>query len=109
RELNRNIYVIPPGDIYSRVMFFSELGIDILICGAVSQLFEQRLTAAGIKISPWFRGGIDEIIAAHTSGRLQSENFFMPGCHRGRGAGRGRYCGRRGAGFGRRRYNQEDS
>jgi len=110
REQSRNIYVIPPADIYGRVKFISELGVDILICGAVSQQFEQRLKASGIKISPWFRGQVDDIIIAHSNGSLKSDKFFMPGCcGRGRGAGRGRFCGGRGAGYGRHRFKQEDS
>jgi len=108
REISRLVYNIPPVDISGRARFIAGLGIDVLICGAISQQLEQMLTASGIRTNPWFRGEVDDIIKAHTDGNLQNDNFFLPGCrHRGRGPGRGRRQGGRG-GYGRRRMNQEE-
>ena len=108
REITRSVYNIPAVGISGRARFIAGLGIDILICGAISQQLEQLLSASGIRTRPWFRGEIDDVIKAHTSGSLQNDNFFLPGCRRrGQGPGRGRRRGGR-CGFGRRRTNQEE-
>ena len=101
REISREVVDIPQTDVTHRAGFISELGVSVLICGAISRQFEQMLAASGIKTSPWFRGDVGEVIAAHFNGNLQSSSFYMPGCGRRRGMGRGgRGRGGRG-GYGR--------
>ena len=56
QELSRAAYEIPSADVNTRARFIAGLGIDILICGAISQQMEQRLKAAGVQTSSWFRG-----------------------------------------------------
>ncbi len=93
-EVSRKVITIPPANICGRASFISGLGIDLLICGAISHRFEQMLLADGVKLMPWFRGDIDDVIAAHLNGNLQYQNFCLPGSDR-----RGRYgrkCRRRG-------------
>jgi predicted Fe-Mo cluster-binding NifX family protein len=87
-----------------RANFLAGLKIDALICGAISREFERMLAASGIKALPWHGGEVDEILAAHASGTLQSDRYLLPGCRqrrRGRGMGRQR-AGRMGLGKGRR-------
>lgn len=100
-EVSRETVIIPQADISSLVSFLMDIGIDILICGAISHQFERMLVASGIKPYPWFRGDVDEIIAAYSGGVLQNDSFLLPGCGR-RGRGRGRRRGRR-AGLGGRK------
>jgi len=98
RETSRTMIDIPLADISHRAKFISGLGINELICAAISSQFERLLGASGIKIKPWFQGEVDQIIAAYSGGVLHSDNFFSPGrgrrCRRGgngpRGGGRGR-------------------
>lgn len=107
REVSREIVDIPQTGIRGRTRFISGLGINLLICGAISHQFEQMLTVSGTKASPWFRGDVDDIIVAHSEGNLQNDRFFLPGCRRRR-QGRRRYrvsC----RSLGRGRMYEEDS
>ena len=79
--------------------FIRGLHIDALICGAISHQLEHMLITVGVKSFPWYRGNVDEIIAAHLGGFLHNEDFLLPGCRRrGRGGGR---CHRGRTNFGR--------
>jgi predicted Fe-Mo cluster-binding NifX family protein len=98
REVSRTIVDIPQADIPHRAAFLSSLGINILICGAISQQFEQIIAASGIKMHPWYCGRGNEIIAAYSNGTLQNGDFLSPGCRRqqrrrGRGRSRAGYSG----------------
>jgi predicted Fe-Mo cluster-binding NifX family protein len=104
RELSRRTVDIPQAGMPHRANFLAGLGIDVLICGAISRAFEQLLAASGVKARPWYRGDVDEILAAHASGTLQSEAFLLPGRRqRRRGSGMGRHrAGRMGLNRSRR-------
>ena len=110
-EKSRTVIAIPALHPVRVVRFIADRGIDVLICGAISNMFAAMLTSSGVKIIPWVRGTIDEIITAFVNNTLDQPEFFLPGCMRrmrqggqgGRGGGRGR--GRRlgtGRGGGRR-------
>jgi predicted Fe-Mo cluster-binding NifX family protein len=89
--LQRSDANIREDDIHARVQKLSELGVDILICGAISRPLETILTAAGVKVIARICGGVEEVLGAYRSGRLGDPAFAMPGC-----------CGRR-QDFGHRR------
>ena len=82
QEVSRTVVDIPQADIPHRVNFLSGLGINVLICGAISQQFEQIITASGIIMHPWYCGYGNEIIAAYSNGKLQNGDFLSPGCKR---------------------------
>jgi predicted Fe-Mo cluster-binding NifX family protein len=72
-----------------------ELGVSVLICGAVSRPLAVMLSATGIRLVPFLAGEVEEIVQAFASGRLEGVCYHMPGCcGRTRRRGRGR-CGRR--------------
>ncbi len=79
----------------SRAMQLKEIGIDVLICGAISRPQEAAIVASGITVHPFMRGSVQEIIDAYESGQLHTAAFALPGCRgRGFGAGRGRQRGK---------------
>lgn len=108
REVSRKVVGIPQANIQTRVRFISDLGIDHLICGAISRQFEQILSASGVRTSPWLGGNVDDLIAAHSRGTLQNDSFFLPGCRRRRcrGARGRRRAGR--SGLGQRKLLKEE-
>jgi predicted Fe-Mo cluster-binding NifX family protein len=108
REVSRQTAVIPHANHSHRATFLTQLGVDVLICGAISRHLERALAASGIQTFPWFRGGIEEIITAYRNGALHNENHFLPGCWRRHRRGGGR-CGRPGARPNRRRHFEEDT
>jgi predicted Fe-Mo cluster-binding NifX family protein len=69
-----------------------ELGIQVLICGAISQWLQFTLEQAGIRVVPHICGELEPVIAAFRGGTLGHPEFAMPGC-----CGRRWEAGRRGA------------
>ena len=58
----------------------AELGIDILICGAISRPLQEMIAAYGIRVIPFVAGDLREVIEAWLSGRGNIRLFSMPGC-----------------------------
>ena len=58
----------------------AELGVDILVCGAVSRPVEEMLATHGIRVIPFVAGDLREIIDAWLGGKRRMELFAMPGC-----------------------------
>ena len=56
------------------------LGVETLICGAISRFFEGILTAAGIRVIPWVCGAVSEVVGAFRDGTLSQPMYLMPGC-----------------------------
>jgi predicted Fe-Mo cluster-binding NifX family protein len=82
------------------------LGIETLVCGAISTPLHHALTAKGVKVIAFVAGEIDDVVASFLAGKLPSEALSMPGCcgrrkrfRGGRGrqgeGGGGRGCNRR--------------
>ena len=61
------------------------LGVDVLICGAISRYFQGILTSSGIRVIPWVCGSKKEVVEAYMEGNLLHSRFLMPGCSRKRG------------------------
>jgi len=84
----------------SKTMRLTGLGIDTLICGAISRPLVYMITTAGIKLIPWISGQVEEVVQAFLTNTLFDPRFIMPGCAGGWGKGPG---GRDGQGGRRRR------
>lgn len=67
----------------------TELGIDILVCGAISNPLRAQVEAYGIRVLPFIAGGLREVVRAWIGGTLERGGFAMPGC-----PGPGRWCRR---------------
>ena len=75
-----------------RARHILELGVDTLICGAISMPLEALLTSANVRVLGRACGPVEEVLQAFMTGRLADDAFLMPGC-----------CGRRGRARNRRR------
>jgi len=84
----------------SKSMRLAGLGIDTLICGAISRPLAYMITTAGIKLIPWISGQVEEVVQAFLTNTLFDPRFIMPGCAGDWGKGPGE---RHGQGGGRRR------
>jgi predicted Fe-Mo cluster-binding NifX family protein len=71
----------------SRAAKLSDLKVQVLICGAVSDLFANMVETYGIRIIPFVAGAVDEVIDAYLTGAISSSKFQMPGCGTGRDNG----------------------
>ncbi len=83
-ESSREQAAIEETQMPARVKRITQLGVDVLICGAISVPLEAMLASAGVRVIPHTCGAVEEIIQAFESGRLKDEKYLMPGC-----------CGRR--------------
>ncbi len=79
------------------------LGVDLVLCGALSMPMYRMIMASGISVMPFLRGAVDDVLEAYCSNILPDERFKLPGCDRvgwyhghggGRRGGRGRGRGR---------------
>lgn len=57
-----------------------DLDVQILICGAISQIFATMIESHGIKIIPFVSGNVNHVIESYLHGLLDNWNFRMPGC-----------------------------
>ncbi len=71
-----------------RVLHLAELGVDVLVCGAISRPLTVMVAAQGIRLIPFVAGPLDRIVSAWLRNGLATNRFAMPGCcgwPRGRG------------------------
>ena len=103
-EVNRIEELIAGRSTFHLAHHLKDLGLDLLICGAISHPLYSLVAAQGIKVIPWITGQTEEILKAYRSNCLESPQYIMPGCHRrGRGYRQGR---RRGVGHDRQQYGR---
>lgn len=76
----------------SKVIKLKELGIDTLICGAISMPLFYMVKNSGIYVIPWISGLTEDVLKAFLDERLFQ--FLMPGSIRYWGRGHGRRHGR---------------
>jgi len=84
RIINRQEHDLESSEPSAKVIRLTELGIDTLICGAVSRPLADMIVARGIKLVPFVAGETDHVAEAYLTGNLLNTAFAMPGC-----------CGRR--------------
>ena len=58
----------------------ADLGVDVLICGAISRDLEDMVSSAGVNVISQTRGRADRVLRAFISGQLTARAFLMPGC-----------------------------
>ena len=74
-------------------MRLEQLGVDVVICGAISRCLSRHLEMRGIQVVSFVSGDVDEVLRAYASGTLGDHRFLMAGCRPGaQGAGQ---CRRR--------------
>jgi predicted Fe-Mo cluster-binding NifX family protein len=87
---NRSFMPFETGILPERVNQLGELGVEVLLCGAISQPLERMIRASGVKVIPCLRGPIEEVIEAYLDDGLSDARFALPGFGPGASRGRGR-------------------
>ena len=98
-EVGRSEVELEEMRMVARTARLTSLGVQVLVCGAISMPFEAMLTSAGVRVLPQVCGSVDDVLRAYLAGQLAGDAFLMPGCC-GR---RRRFRGGRGGGLGRGR------
>lgn len=70
----------------------TELGVEVLICGAISNIAHALLIDRGIRVMSWLSGPVGELLEAYRNNRDMMKLYGMPGCGRRR-CGRMRFRG----------------
>jgi len=86
RETRKTIEETAPA---RKALFLAELGIDTLVCGAISMSFYEQIVSHEIRIISFVSGEFRKVVTAWMEGALNTDAFAMPGC-----------CGRRRRGSG---------
>jgi len=91
RETGRSEISLPPESIPERANRLKTLGVEVLICGAISRSLTSLVAASGIIVLPYVIGPVDEILKAYITGRLGQPQFILPGFWPGARKGFGRW------------------
>lgn len=57
-----------------------DLGVEVLICGAISQLPAAVIEAGGVQLIPFIGGNIEDVLTSYAKGTQIVSVFSMPGC-----------------------------
>ncbi|GAB6095027.1 hypothetical protein JCM14469_12790 [Desulfatiferula olefinivorans] len=71
---------LPDESPWAKVGKLAELGVDTLVCGAISRSLAELVEANGIAIVSFVTGSLDAVIGASLRGGLRRKMFAMPGC-----------------------------
>ena len=65
---------------FERAREVSRLGVQVLLCGAISRPLETALISTGVRVEGFKSGGLEEVLSAYIKGNLADKRFQMPGC-----------------------------
>jgi len=82
--IRESLESLPQGLPFESAIHLSHVGVDTLVCGAISRPLHEMVVSLGIKVVPFVAGNLREIIQVWLQGNLKIENFGMPGCCRRR-------------------------
>jgi predicted Fe-Mo cluster-binding NifX family protein len=90
KEANRSEVALENQFLPQRAGQLKNLGVDILICGAISRVLANIVITSGIQVLPYVTGEVDDVLQAYLTGQLVKPEFSMPGCWPGARKGFGR-------------------
>lgn len=57
-----------------------QLGVEVLICGAISEIHSNLIEASAIRLIPFISGNVTQVLEAYAKGNPLAPSFLMPGC-----------------------------
>jgi predicted Fe-Mo cluster-binding NifX family protein len=84
RELGRGDVVLTGRDPLERVRQLTALGVEVLICGAISRYLEAALAAAGVRVLAEVCGPVEAVLEGFLTRGRTASCHRMPGCRRRR-------------------------
>lgn len=79
-EKHRENVLLASRDPFGRAREISSLGIDVLLCGALSRVLETALIGAGVQVVGFICGDLEDVVMAFICGGCADTRFLMPGC-----------------------------
>jgi len=90
REVERSEVELKAQSLPQRAGSLKNLGVDVLICGAISRALACMVAASGTEVLAFVTGRVDDVLQAYLTGQLVKPEFTMPGCWPGARRGFGR-------------------
>jgi predicted Fe-Mo cluster-binding NifX family protein len=89
---------MPSDSLAGKAAALSRLGVETLVCGAISRILLEIIAARDIRIVPFVAGELKKVVQAWLGGGLAGPSFRMPGCGFGGGGRRAWSAAGRGSG-----------
>lgn len=80
REISRREVPLSDEPAARRARSMRDMGVGVVLCGAVSRPLAEALSRAGVQVVPHVSGPVDEVLGAYLCGRLSEPRFMQPGC-----------------------------
>ena len=64
----------------ARAARLTALGVNTLLCGAISRPLSAMLASARVQVIPFLTGEVENVLKAYFDGELDDPLFQMPGC-----------------------------
>ncbi len=92
KDISRSEVELKAESLPQRAGSLKNLGVDVLICGAISRALACMVAASGTEVLAFVTGRVDDVLQAYLTGQLVKPEFTMPGYWTGarEGFGRGR-------------------
>ena len=78
----QEIVLVEQSDL-ERVTTLKQLGVGVLICGAISRPLAEMINGSGIQVLPFVTGSTEHIVNAYKTGQLSQPQYTLPGFWRG--------------------------
>jgi len=81
-EIARFQMALDDGELNRKARLIREVGVDVIICGAVSDPVSKALAATGIRIISEISGRVGDVVDSFLRGSTFDSRLLMPGCKR---------------------------
>jgi predicted Fe-Mo cluster-binding NifX family protein len=79
KVVNRSEVDLKNESLPQRASNLKNLGVDVLICGAISRALANMVMASGIQVLPYVTGKVDNVLQGYLTGQLVQPQFILPG------------------------------
>jgi predicted Fe-Mo cluster-binding NifX family protein len=79
RQISRSQLYLDQLSPAQRLDVLRHAGVTTVICGGITEVFNNMLESAGINTITGIAGEIEEVLAAFLADRLDQPYFYMPG------------------------------
>ena len=83
-EVSRSQFemTLPGTDLVGRAAQLLDVGVNMVICGAISKGLETMLLGVGVDVISQVCGNVEDVLQAFRTGTLEQDRFALPGCAR---------------------------
>lgn len=84
RSIGETREIFPDSLPVQKALRLLDMGVNGLVCGAISRLMHDLIAAYGIQVIPFVAGDLPDVVQAWLNGTMETDFFTMPGCCRWR-------------------------